>query len=90
MSETTLSVKGQIVIPLRVRGKLGLRAGQKFDVETMSDGTILLIPVPDEVVEAMELSRADRLEKALADERRKEKERDEAMARELGDRCGSS
>lgn len=83
MSETTLSVKGQVVIPLPVRGKLGLRAGQKMEVEAMSDGTVLLIPIPDKVVEVMDLPGAEKLERALADERRKEEKRREAMAREL-------
>jgi AbrB family looped-hinge helix DNA binding protein len=90
MSETTLSIKGQIVIPLRVRGKLGLRAGQRFEVEAMSDGTVLLIPVPDEVVDAMELPAAEKLEKALAEERLKEGERHEEMVGELKGQCGSS
>ncbi len=84
MSETTISVKGQVVIPLPVRGRLGLRAGQKLEVEAMSDGTILLIPIPDKVVEAMSLPGAGKLERALADERRKEENRRGAMARELG------
>jgi len=90
MSETTLSVKGQIVIPLRVRGKLGLRAGQRFEVEAMSDGTILLISIPNEVIDVMELPAAEKLERALLEERRKEEERHEVMVRELRERCESS
>jgi AbrB family looped-hinge helix DNA binding protein len=80
MSETKLSVKGQIVIPLRIRERMGLRAGQSFEVETMSDGTVLLIPIPDDVVGAMGLSGAERLERALAEER----ERDENRYRSAG------
>ena len=75
MSETTLSAKGQVVIPHPIRGKLGLRAGQKLEVEAMSDGTVLLIPIPDKVVEAMNLPGAEKLETALADERRREERR---------------
>jgi len=90
VSETTLSVKGQIVIPLRVRGKLGLNAGQKFEVEAMSDGTILLIPIPNEVIDAMRLPAAERLERALSEERRKEEQRHEVLVRELRSRCESS
>ncbi len=81
--ETTLSVKGQIVIPLEVRGKLGLRVGQRFEVEAMSDGTILVVPIPNEVIDAMELPAAEKLEKALAEERRRDEERREAMVKEL-------
>ena len=83
MVETTLSVKGQIVIPLEVRGKLGLRVGQRFEVEAMSDGTILVVPIPNEVIDAMELPAAEKLEKALAEERRRDEERREAMVKEL-------
>ena len=72
MSETSLSVKGQIVIPLRVRDMMGLRVGQRFEIETMSDGTILLIPIPENVIDAMELPAAEKLERALMEERKKE------------------
>lgn len=75
MTETVLSVKGQIVIPREVRGKLGLKAGQKFEVEAMSDGTILIIPIPNEVVDAMGLPVAEKLEKALTEERKRDKEK---------------
>ena len=72
MSETSLSVKGQIVIPLRVRDMMGLRVGQRFEIETMSDGTILLIPIPENVIDAMELPAAEKIERALMEERKKE------------------
>jgi AbrB family looped-hinge helix DNA binding protein len=65
-----LSKRGRIVIPKGVRERLGLRGGQRFEVEAMSDGTILVIPIPDEVVEAMELPKAEKLEKALREERK--------------------
>jgi len=42
---TTLSVKGQIVIPQRVRAKHKLKAGADFTVITRSNGDILLRPV---------------------------------------------
>lgn len=83
MTETTLSVKGQIVIPHEVREILGLKAGQKFEVEVMSDGTILLIPIPNEVVDAMKLPVAEKLERALMEEREKDEERCEEMTKEL-------
>ncbi len=83
MTETTLSVKGQIVIPRTVRKRLGLKVGQKFEVDVMSDGTMLVIPIHRQVVQALELPNAERLEKALTEERRKDKERAEKMAKEL-------
>lgn len=75
MTETVLSVKGQIVIPNNIRAKLKLKPGQKFEVEAMSDGTILIIPIPNEVVDAMKLPNAEKLEKALREEREKDKNR---------------
>ena len=42
---TTLSVKGQIVIPQRVRANQNLKAGTDFNVITRSNGDILLRPV---------------------------------------------
>jgi len=83
MSETSLSVKGQIVIPLRVRERMGLRVGQRFEIETMSDGTILLIPVIKNVIDVMELPAAEKLERALMEERKKEEEKHEAMTKEF-------
>lgn len=42
---TTLSVKGQIVIPQRVRSSQKLKAGTDFTVITRSNGDIVLRPV---------------------------------------------
>lgn len=83
MTETVLSVKGQIVIPQCVRDTLGLKPRQKFEVEAMSDGTILIIPIPEEVTEMMQLPAADRLEKALVEERKKDEKKLSEVARKL-------
>jgi len=42
---TTLSVKGQIVIPQRVRSSHRLKAGADFTVITRTNGDIVLRPV---------------------------------------------
>ena len=42
---TTLSVKGQIVIPQKVRTRHKLKAGADFTVITRGNGDILLRPV---------------------------------------------
>lgn len=76
MTETVLSVKGQIVLPNDIRGKLRLKPGQRFEVEAMSDGTILIVPIPDDVVGAMKLPNAQKLEKALRGEREKDEKRE--------------
>jgi AbrB family looped-hinge helix DNA binding protein len=86
MTETTMSVKGQIVIPHEIRERLGLKAGQKFEVDTLSDGTILIIPIPREVVEGLKLPGAERLEKALTEERRREGGRNRGLAEEIKNR----
>lgn len=41
----TLSSKGQIVIPERIRSQLGLKAGQKLGI-FIWDGVMHLVPVP--------------------------------------------
>lgn len=40
---TTLSTKGQVVLPQATRRKLGLQAGTRFDCK-VRDGTIVLTP----------------------------------------------
>ena len=42
---TTLSVRGQIVIPIEIRRKLGLKGGDDFIVLCSADREILLRPV---------------------------------------------
>ena len=42
---TTLSAKGQVVIPLNIRAKWGLKQGHDFIVLCSSTGEILLRPV---------------------------------------------
>lgn len=46
MSTVTVSTKYRIVIPKAVRGRLGIEAGQKFQVIGY-DGRIELIPAKD-------------------------------------------
>jgi AbrB family looped-hinge helix DNA binding protein len=40
---TTLSSKGQVVLPRQVRSKLGLQPGTEFDVSTSGEN-VLLVP----------------------------------------------
>jgi AbrB family looped-hinge helix DNA binding protein len=40
-AETTLSAKGQVVIPKATRDRLRMRAGQKFEVVETPDGVLL-------------------------------------------------
>ena len=48
---TTISSKGQIVLPAAIRQKDGLHAGQEFDIERIERGEYRLVrrePVPNE------------------------------------------
>lgn len=66
-----MSPDGQILIPEEIRKKLGFEPGQKFEMEIMSDGTILITPIPEDTFSKMELPEAEKLEKAYADEEAK-------------------
>jgi len=83
LTEVVLSSKGQMVIPKEVRESLGLKPGQRLEIEALSDGTLLIIPIPDDVVKAMRLPAAEKLERALAEEREIGEDDAERMAREL-------
>lgn len=49
MQTTTVTTKGQVVIPAAVRKKLNLRKGEKLSV-TERDGKIILEPVRDDPI----------------------------------------
>jgi AbrB family looped-hinge helix DNA binding protein len=83
MDEVVLSSKGQMVIPKELRESLGLRPGQRLEIEALPDGTMLIIPIPDDIVKAMRLPSAERLERILEQEREAEEEHDEGMAGEM-------
>jgi len=46
------STKGQVVIPVEIRKRLGLKAGQKLSVRLTDESKIELTPVPIEPVTA--------------------------------------
>jgi AbrB family looped-hinge helix DNA binding protein len=48
MAVTTLSTKGQLIIPKRIREALGLRPGAKFVVELEGD-MVILRPVKGDI-----------------------------------------
>jgi len=83
MDEVVLSSKGQMVIPKELRESLGLRPGQRLEIEALPDGTLLIIPIPDDVVKSMRLPAAERLEHALMEEREADEERAEDTSREM-------
>jgi AbrB family looped-hinge helix DNA binding protein len=42
---TTLTAKGQLTIPKRVRDRLGVKPGSKIDFDLAPDGRVVLIPL---------------------------------------------
>jgi AbrB family looped-hinge helix DNA binding protein len=50
MSFMTTSSKGQVVIPKKIRDKVGIKAGSKVIVEAV-DGHIEIHPLPDNPIE---------------------------------------
>lgn len=72
---TTLSEKGQIVIPAEIRAKAGLRAGDRFSVEVTESGALIFTPLPrDPLLHLRGAFRGPRrLTDELVAERRKER-----------------
>lgn len=66
MPETVLSTKGRIVVPKDVRARLRLKVGQRFKVEALDDGTILVVPISENVSGSVRLSQGRQLGKASA------------------------
>ena len=53
MAIAQFSTKGQIVIPVQIRRKYGLRPGSKVEVLDVED-QIVLCPLPEDPIEAAE------------------------------------
>lgn len=74
--ETYLTVKGQIVIPSKVRRKLGMKEGTRVQVD-VDEGAhrIILTPITREFIEGMRgRFKGKGLLKALAAEKKRERE----------------
>jgi len=52
MEKATVTVKGQVVIPSRIRRKLGIKKGTKVTF-TEKDGEIILRPISDDFIKSM-------------------------------------
>lgn len=75
MPTTTLSEKGQVVIPAEIRAKAGLRAGDRFSVELAHTGELIFRPLPRDPLLALrgKYKAPRRLTETLLEERRKER-----------------
>lgn len=73
--QSVATIKGQIVIPAELRKKYGIKAGTKINVMDEND-RIVLQPITREYIHSLRGKfRGKGLLKALADEKKKEKER---------------
>jgi AbrB family looped-hinge helix DNA binding protein len=82
MSALRVSSKGWVVIPAELRKKYGLTAGKRVAIVDYG-GTLAIVPVPDDPVEAMygrfASSGGPSWTDELIEEHRKERERDERL-----------
>ena len=78
MPTVVTSAKGQVVIPKKERDRVGLKPGMRV-VVTAVDDHIEIRPLPENPVEHFYgyFKKGPSLTKALLDERRKEREREE-------------
>jgi AbrB family looped-hinge helix DNA binding protein len=78
MTTTILTTKGQIVIPSKIRKRLNLKEGTKFSI-VEDENRIVLQPLTPDYFEKMAgiLNTKGKLVKALMEERRQEKERED-------------
>ena len=75
--ETSMTIKGQVVIPAKIRQRLGLKRGSKFFVEERN-GEIVLRPITREYFQKMSgILKGGGLTKALEQSRREDLKREE-------------
>jgi AbrB family looped-hinge helix DNA binding protein len=75
--ETSMTIKGQVVIPAKIRQRLGLKRGSKIFVEERN-GEIVLRPINREYFQKMSgILKGGGLTKALEQSRREDLKREE-------------
>ena len=85
--QTSMTIKGQVVIPAKIRQRLGLKKGTKIFVEERN-GEIVLRPINREYFQKMSgILKGGGLTKALEHSRRKDfKREEEKIGRAKGSR----
>lgn len=75
---TTITARGQTVVPAKIRARLGLREGSCLAWLASPDGEYIVVtPVPDDPIEAYAgIDRGQRGLERLLEERRRERARD--------------
>jgi len=72
-----MSSKGQVVIPKKIREKMGLNAGTSFRLQETEDGNLTLIPLNEQISkELFGICSEKHLLKDLEDEHRRERNRE--------------
>jgi len=75
--ETTINIKGQVIIPAKIRHRLGLKKGTRIFLEERN-GEIVLRPLNREYFQKMSgILKGGRLTRALEQSRRKDRKREE-------------
>jgi len=84
--ETSVTVKGQVVIPAQIRHRLGIKKGSKFHVEE-KNGEIILRPLTKQYFQKMSgILKGGGLVKGLEETRAEDLKREEEK---IGRRKGS-
>lgn len=83
------SLKGQIVIPVEIRKKLGIKPGQKVNLTIVGDKAVIT-PLPEDPIKALRgsLKGKPSLTKELLRERKEELKREEKITARLLRRSG--
>ena len=84
--ETAITIKGQVVIPAKIRRRLGITKGTKFYVEDR-EGEIILRPLNKEYFQKMSgILKGGGLVKALEETRAEDLKREERSGNRKGSR----
>ncbi len=78
MLSSVVTIKGQIVIPVEIRKKVGIRKGTKVFLEEKGGDIIIHPATPDFYERTRGIFKGMGLVKALQEERRKEKKHEDA------------
>ena len=78
MTVVKTSSKGQVVIPVEIRDKLGIKPGQMVNL-TLDGEKVVITPLPEDPIKALRgsLKGKPSLTKALLKERKEERKREE-------------
>jgi len=81
MPAVKTSSKGQVVIPIEIREKLGIKPGQMVNL-TLEGERAIITPLPEDPIKALRgsLKGKPSLTKALLKERKEERKREEKVS----------